>query len=850
MMKPVRNANSKPASKVLNSMVFRVMQQRRAFLPPPSPTLLQLTARALVAVCVSVGLPMRADGQTAKPVDFSRDVRPILAKHCYSCHGPDKQESSLRLSDFTSATSPADSGEPAITPKDKHSQLLQRVQSDSGDRMPPDGDPLKPSDIAILEKWILQGAEYSVHWAFQPIQNPAPPQVKHQEWCRNPIDQFLMEGLEQANLQPNRPAPPHELIRRLYFNMLGVPPQPHEVDTFVADPSELAYANMVERLLSDTRFGEHWARHWLDVVRYAETNSFERDGAKPNAWRYRDYVIQAFNQDKPYDQFLREQLAGDEVEAPTEESLTATGFYRLGIWDDEPADPLQAEFDGYDDIVSTTSQAMLGLTINCARCHDHKIDPILQKDYYQLVAFFRDIKPYGERGGGIANSQIEVTPPELIQEYNHWTNLIRQLEEQTKEIEQRGIVKMPAPDQRATEGHEREKVLKKKLLQHLSPEDSQLWKNKREALKLARRFLRELPARKSIMGLARNQSNPPSTQVLMRGSPHAPGDEVAPAFPALFGSPSPVIPSAAPESKSAGRRKVLADWIASDQNWLTARVIVNRIWQHHFGRGLVRSPNNFGQMGDPPTHPALLDWLATALIRNDWRMKDIHRMILTSNAYRMSSHLKDLPEEIAGLAMRDDPDNQLFWRFNMRRLSAEEIRDNVLATTGFINGELFGPSIYPRIADEVKAGQSMPGKGWEDSSESERARRSVYIHIKRSLIPPELSNFDFPETDTTCEARFLTTQAAQSLNLLNGSFMQEQSQRFAERLQRECGNDPMKQLARGLEIAWGHPARDKDIASLVELLETLQNKHGLDQAARMRFACLAMLNANAFLYLD
>lgn len=785
-----------------------------------------------------------------KKVDFGRDIRPILAKHCFACHGPDTQESGLRLTDFANATGVADSGEVAIEPGNRESSLLRRVRSQDGDRMPPEGKALTAREVALLEAWIESGGEYTEHWAFQPIRSQRLPEVGEGAWCETPIDRFLMAGLESSGLRPAAEANSRQLIRRLSFNLLGVPPKPEEVEAFAADASPESYRRLVDGMMEDPRFGEHWARHWLDVVRYAETNSFERDGAKPNAWRYRDYVIQSFNEDKPYDRFLREQLAGDELPDVSEASLIATGYYRLGIWDDEPADPLQAEFDGFDDIVTTTGQAMLGLTVNCARCHDHKIDPISQKDYYQLVAFFRDIKPYGDRGGAVGNSQIEVTPPELRREYHRWGEMLRKLGEQAKEIEQRGIVKMPAPDQRATEGGERERVLKAKLREHLSAEDYETWLMKRQAMGLAKRFLEDLPERKSIMGLAKSLAEPPPTQVLMRGSPHAPGDEVGPGFPSLFASATPAIGVAEKGAKSAGRRRVLADWMVSEENFLTARVIVNRIWQHHFGRGLVRSPNNFGQGGDPPSHPELLDWLASELIRHEWQMKPIHRMILLSRAYRMGSQSSDVMAEVAARASEVDPENLLLWRFPMRRLSAEEIRDNTLAVTGYLEGSLYGPSIYPYVADEVKATQSEPGKGWKDSSESERSRRSIYIHIKRSLIPPELAAFDFPETDTTCEARFLTTQPAQSLNLLNGAFMQNQSRALAVRLERECGDDLEKQLARGIQLAWGHPAERHDVEVAARLIETLRAKHGIDGHEALGYACLAMLNANACLYLD
>ncbi|MFO0924954.1 MAG: PSD1 and planctomycete cytochrome C domain-containing protein [Pirellulales bacterium] len=787
-----------------------------------------------------------------KTVDFAREIRPILAKHCYACHGPDKKEGGVRLTDFESATANGESGEATITPgKPDASELLKRIRSqEDSERMPPEGKPLTDREIDLIQTWIQEGAEFKQHWAFMPLERPTVPSPKTSAWARNPIDSFILHRLEKARLQPTQPAQARELIRRAYFNAIGVPPSEEVIDAFVANPSDQAYEQMVDELLASPQFGAKWARHWLDIVRFAETNSFERDGPKPNAWKYRDYVIRSFNADKPYSDFVREQLAGDELDQTTPESLTATGYYRLGIWDDEPADPLQARFDEYDDIVSTTGQAILGLTINCARCHDHKVDPISQKDYYQLVAFVRDVTSYGDRGNEKRNNQIDMTPNSLDDRYTQLNQLIERTEKDMRELEQKGIVKMSAEDQRATEGPERGKVIREKLKDYLDESDWKQWTSHRDQVKKAREEMTKLPPRVAVLGLARCEARPPKTHVLARGNPQAEGDVVEPDFPKLFESPKPTIAEASDQAKSAGRRKILADWMVSKENRLTARVIVNRLWQHHFGRGIQKSANNFGQMSEPPTHPELLDWLATELIRNDWNLKPIHRMIMLSSTYRMSSHAHDTSSENAELAFRKDPSNDLFWRFNMRRLSAEEIRDHVLAATGNLNLELFGPSIYPKLADEVKASQSVPGKGWSNSSESDLNKRSVYIHIKRSLIPPELANFDFPETDSSCEGRFLTTQPAQALGMLNGNFMQEQSKTWASYLLKTVPGSLEDRWAFAIRKAWGRAANASDIAALKQLHQQLKTAHGLRDEEALPFECLVILNANEFLYLD
>jgi cytochrome c553 len=804
---------------------------------------------AVLMCCLCITAEMNASENVVaavKPmVDFNRQIRPLLAKHCYACHGPDKAESGLRFSDFESAIKATDSGLLAIDPKKpESSELLVRVTSnDASLRMPPEGEGLSEHNIALLKQWIAEGAEYSVHWSFQPVKNVDIPSTNHSDWVRNPIDSFILASLEQAKLEPNGPAAPRALAKRLYYSILGVPPTPEETDRFVANPSMDAYESLVDQLLADPRMGERWGRHWLDVVRYAETNSFERDGLKPNAWKYRDYVVQSFNSDKPYDRFVFEQLAGDEIDNPTIESLTATGFYRLGIWDDEPADPLQAKFDGFDDLVTVTGQGLLGLTFNCARCHDHKIDPIPQRDYYQMVAFFRDVEPYGHRGDQTSANQIDVSSPEVRESYRELEKRNTEIDKEQHRIEQMGIAKMSGENQRKTEGSERNKVLREQLRENLNDEEWKEYQSLKNEKSEIVKTLKSFPDREFILGLAKSDPHPPETHILLRGSPQAEGDVVKPGFPAMTKEPAPEITIASKGSQTAARRKVLANWIVNEKNWFTSRVIVNRLWQHHFGRGIVRSSNNFGQLGDQPTHPELLDWLASELIRHNWNLKPIHRAIVMSRSFRMSSDY-----QTAGMAQ--DPANNLFWQYPMRRLSAEELRDSILATSGDLNFEKFGPSFYPDVANEVKAGQSKPGSGWKNSSASDRARRSIYIHIKRSLIPPELSVFDFPETDTSCEARFLTTQAAQALGLLNGKFLQDQSMRFAERVKRVAGNNQAEQIATAIRLAYGRVANDEDQSLAVALIDKLKDEHHLDADQQLKEYCLMLLNTNEFMYLD
>ncbi|MCO8124385.1 PSD1 and planctomycete cytochrome C domain-containing protein [Stieleria sp. TO1_6] len=781
------------------------------------------------------------------PIDFQKQVQPILAKKCYACHGPDEAEGGLKFTSREAAFAETDSGGFAIVPGDAESSyLLERITAeDEYERMPPEGDPLTEDEIALIRGWIEQGAAWENHWAFEPLTKPAPPELSHLSGETHPIDAFVLDSLHQAGLQANPAAEKPELLRRVYYDLIGLPPSKSEVDAFVADTSPDAFKNVVEKLLASQHYGERWGRHWLDLVRYAETNSFERDGPKANAWKFRDFVIRSFNEDKPYDQFVREQLAGDELIDVTPETLTATGYYRLGIWDDEPADPLQARFDALDDIILTTGQVFFGLTMNCARCHDHKIDPIPQKDYYSMLSFFEDITPYAERGDATSYNQIDISSDQLKARYADNDRQRLQLEKDIHEIEQIGIAKMSGPDQRATEGNKRDRnrVLRAKLQSNL---DSQQWDQYTEyqqALKKNQQELRQLPPREQVMGLAQYRKVDEPTYVLFRGSPHSPSDEVGPAFPTLFESPKPELPSIEPSTDSSSKRRLLlAEWITDPENRLTSRVMANRIWQYHFGRGIVESSNNFGQLGTPPTHPRLLDYLANRFIESGWSVKAMHRLILSSQTYQMSS--RGNPESLAA-----DPANSLFWRFDPRRLSAEEIRDSILAANGSLNRDVYGPSVYPELSAEVLAGQSKPGSGWGKSSPSQQNRRSVYIHVKRSLITPMLSAFDFPDPDQTCEARFMTLQPAQALSLLNGDFAAKQAQKLADSVHAADIEDS-ELVRRVIPAVLSREATDAEIADGVELIESLQTVHGLSEAKADQLYCLSVMNWNEFLFVD
>jgi cytochrome c553 len=819
-----------------------------------------------ILAVVSLALSMVGDARSepaAKPSAevvrfFENKVRPVLAEQCFRCHGADKQKGKLRLDSRAAALAGGERG-PAFVPGDPDKSLLLQAVRQQGALVMPPGRKLRAEQIADLTQWIRLGAPWPAgdaavpairrgefqltardreHWAFQPVRRPAIPVVKGRAWSANPIDAFIRASLEAKGLQPNPPAGKRELIRRLTYDLTGLPPTPEEVEAFVADSSPLAYEKLVDRLLASPHYGEKWARHWLDLVRFAETNSYERDGDKPNAWRFRDYVIRAFNDDKPADRFILEQLAGDELPDGGSEALIATGYYRLGIWDDEPTDREQARYDALDDIVATTGQTFLGLTFDCARCHDHKIDPVPQKDYYRLVSFFHNISPF--RNGGPTDEVPLFANNVERQQYAQRLRARKQKREEVQAevtaLENEFLTLAP---RRAGADNDLAKWMASDGLRVLGKERFERFQHLQRELET----LKKPPPADMALCVTEPGTQSPETFVLRRGNPQMKGDRVGPAFPVVFNVPTPTIPNPPAGAKTSGRRLVLARWIASADNPLTARVLVNRVWQHHFGRGIVRSASNFGLQGDRPTHPELLDWLAAEFVKNGWRLKPLHRRIVTSQAYRMSSRGN-------AAALAADPANDLFWRFDSRRLTAEELRDSLLAVTGTLNSKMGGPGIYVDIPKEVHAGQSKPGLGWGKSSPEEQARCSIYIHAKRSLVIPILETFDLAETDRSTPVRFTTTQPSQALAMLNSSLLHEQAGRLAGRLRQECGTDVEKQVRRALYLATQRPAEASEVRRGIELIEAYRAAGGTASERALEYFCLLALNLNEFVYVD
>ncbi len=672
-------------------------------------------------------------------------------------------------------------------------------------------------------KFVLTDADRG-YWAFQPVRSPAPPVSSE----THPVDAWVQVKLAEKGLNLSPPVTPREQVRRAFFDLWGLPPDPADVKAFERDPTDAAWVRLIDRLLASPHYGERWGRHWLDLVRYAESNGYERDGAKPHAWRYRDYVIDSFNADKPYDRFVREQLAGDELagelsaEAPAadpgwREAIVATGFFRLHVWDDEPDNSLAAEYDDLDDIMVTTGTAFLGLTIGCARCHDHKFDPISQADYYSMLSFFRSIDPYGlahTGGGGRGTGKIErilATPSEI----REWE----------------------------TAKKERVKAAERQLAE--ATDEATKTRRQKEL-----RTVRESQAPFDVaLAVAENGPAPKVTHLLARGDPTTPRGEVAPLFPTVFGLPAPNLPVRPTNAVTTGRRRVLADWIASPQNPLTARVLMNRLWQHHFGIGIVPTPDDFGHTGLRPTNPPLLNYLATDFITGGWRLKRMHRMIMTSRAYRMSSRTGNPPAQAL------DEDNTLFWRQNLRRTEAEVIRDTMLAVSGRLNRKAGGPSVFPTLPAEVQGTQDSAGKGWADSPVEEQDRRSVYLVVKRALKIPLLECLDFANSASPLGLRSTTTTAPQALMLLNDPFVQRQAAALADRVRHDAGKD----LEAQIESAFARVLQRSPTASersAARSLWTDQHARAMTEGiaapehAALTSLCRGLLNLNEMVYVE
>ncbi len=833
-----------------------------------------LSINPQLPLAVVAGVIFSATGLFAAPPDYVKDIKPLLRNKCSSCHGAKKQKSKLRLDAGKFIHAGSKEGEVIVPGKANTSELITRVLShDEEERMPPEGAPLTAEQVAQLQAWINAGAKFPAdeviasapkeHWAYQPVKRPELPKVKNRDWTTNPIDYFILAKLEAKGWRSNPSAKPFQLLRRAHLDITGLPPTLKEQENFAKDPD---LPRLIDNLLARKGYGERYARHWLDVVRYADTNGYERDGAKPQVWRYRDYVIRALNSDKPFDRFLLEQLAGDELPDASTETVIATGFHRLGPWDDEPADFAVDRFDQLDDIINTTSQTFLGLTMGCARCHEHKFDPFTQEDYYSMVAIFN---PLQRSQAGRTEKTRYAAVPALATKLETRDKAIATERTAIKKIRTEFMIgflrdnrsKLPAEVQLAFLVNEpkRNNDQKKRVSDNQSKLDAEL------NAALPADLKKKITAHESIIAKLRKEApdmpqgyflhepspKAPETRLLKRGNPKTPGEVMEPAVPVILtGGPVDFL---APTKHTTRRRFTLARWMARPNNPLTARVIVNRAWQWHFGQGIVRTPNDFGLIGERPTHPALLDWMAHWFVHDaNWSLKKLHRLIMTSSTWQMS---RETRAEYAGI----DPENQLIWRMPYRRLEVEAIRDSMLFVSGKLNRKMYGSSMHPFVPRDALLNHADKTSIWPKFNEESASRRTVYAFVKRSLIVPMLEVLDLCDTTQTSPQRNVTTVPTQALTLYNGNFAMRQARHLANRLIREVGNDAEKQITLAWHLALSRPPslkeRNAALKFLVDQLAELKTdpKNGkiaendLKKKALTQFARV-IFNLNEFVY--
>jgi uncharacterized protein DUF1553/uncharacterized protein DUF1549/cytochrome c len=715
----------------------------------------------------------------AGDVDFGRDILPILSSNCFPCHGPDaaKRKADFRLDERESAI-----GRGVIVPGKPEASLvlLRLAAADDDGRMPPSraGMRLKVEDVEVLRAWIKRGAPYTEHWAFTRPVRPAVPTGAGPD--SHPIDAFVRARMETAGLRPAPRASREVLLRRASLDLTGLPPTPEEVEAFQKDNSPNAWEKVVDRLLDSPHYGERWGRHWLDVARYADSGGFETDIFFGSAWRYRDYVIRSLNSDKPFNRFIKEQIAGDELFPGDREALVATALYAIGpVLQEANMVKGKLDYDWLTDAVDTTASAFLVLTIGCARCHDHKYDPVSQRDYFGLQAIFAE--------------------SDLI-DFNSDGSVLRDhvaLKKTESEFEQ----------------------ARKKTMPHQGTEDFDEYP--------------EIPLR----GLGRRTERwRLDVRLLRRGELSAPGEPVKPALPARLAK---LAEGGFPSER---QRAALAEWIASKDNPLTARVIVNRVWQWHFGEGLVRTPNDFGIRGERPTHPELLDWLALEFIDNGWSLKRLHRRILLSSTYQSSSSATP-----AALVL--DPENRLLSRFRPRRAEAEVVWDAMRAAAATLDRRMFGLPVFPPLDEGELVGSY---KKWPAGRAEDANRRALYIVARRSFRFPRLGAFDPPDNTGSCGQRDSTVVPNQALTLLNNRSVREQAGAMAERLLLETNGDSEAMAARAWLVAYGRPITVDEQKEATAFLRAREKAAGNPADARtsaITDLCVALFNTNEFIYI-
>ena len=725
------------------------------------------------------------------------------------------------------------------------------------------GDDAAPP--AKIEKFT---ADQRDHWAYQPLEAVEPPKVREVGWVRNPIDRFILADLEIAELPHSPEADRAILLRRVCFDLTGLPPTPEEAAAFLNDDRPDAYERLVDRLMDRPQFGERQAQHWLDLAHHADTNGFELDAERPDAWRYRDWLVAALNADMPYDRFVRLQIAGDELAPGDRDALIATGFCRAGPREVVGGNiaPEVKRQNELTEITSTVASVFLGLTVGCARCHDHKFDAVPTTDYYRLQAFFAPAEL----------SEPSIADPEEVEAFEKAKKeaeaRIAPLRQEMAELEAPHREAIAARKRATLKPHEQALLAipesdrtpeQKRIAAGLASSIRVTWEDvahevagdpadhaRREALKARIHEIQQTLPRPPAHALALTDASAeaPDSFVLLRGDPKTPGVRVEPRPPGVIlacqGSDAFGPDSIPPGEKTTGRRSALANWLADPSNPLVARVIVNRLWQRHFGRGLVATPSDFGVRGEPPSNPELLDWLAARLIEGGWRLKPIHRLMLTSAVYRQSSR------PVAVLTEEDEP-NDLLGRMNRRRVDAEALRDAMLAVSGELNPEMGGPGVLAPLEKEVKDlifTEAEEVDLWPvDPDPAQHRRRSIYLFKKRNVRYPLLESFDAPDNQTVCPRRDSSTHALQALNLMNGDFALNRAHALAERLAREAGADVDARIRRAYRLVLCRdPAPDESPRAAAFLAEQAA---AVNESAAWDDLALALLNCNEFLYI-
>ncbi len=749
---------------------------------------------------------------------FEKEVRPVLAENCYECHGADKQKGGLRLDSLEAILSGGESGAALVPGKADESLLVHAIRREDPDFEMPPKKPLTEREIQSLTEWVSLGApwpgvdadlkltkaqkgeeeheftdEERSWWSYQPLKKAAVPAKAGGEWAKNDIDRFVYRELAEAGLEPAPQADRRELIRRAYFDLIGLPPSPEAVEAFVIDKRPDAWPRLIDALLEDPRYGERWGQHWLDVVRYAESDGYNQDAFRPDAWPYRDFVVQSFNNDKPYDQFVREQLAGDQIDPDNPDVMIGTAYLRNGIYEYNQRNVRMHWELIVDELTALTGEAFLGLSVQCAQCHDHKFDPILQEDYYRLKAFLAPVK---------WRFDLPLTDPKTEAEYEaklaKYKEATKEIQEQIDAIlepkiisKQEGNAKMFPDDIKAMRAkpesertpyeqqlvdlmeiqvrYERERFSEEKSLK---PEEKEKLKALREQLKP----FEDLKPKPLPVAFVATDVGPEAPDVLLKSRKGE--KKIGPGFMTLIQPGTPDIPKPEGIENTTGRRLALANWITRPDNQLSTRVIANRVWQHHFGYGIVRTPNDFGHLGEEPTHPELLDYLALRFVEGGWKMKPLHRLIMTSAAYQQTARVE--PNMVAKMK---DPENRLLWRFPVRRLQAEEVRDAMLAVSGEL--ETTGPGTV--------------------SVDGDQPRRSIYVKKMRNRPDELLKAFDAPPGFASAPERNATTTATQSLLMVNGDWPLNRAKAFAERLLDSSKDVSPELVDRAYALAFSRP---------------------------------------------